>query len=278
MRNDESDSPPLVSAPSEQRSTSIFPATHWSLIGRAGDDNSKVRRIAIVDVVREYLPALRSFLRTTRRVPPDDVEDLLQSFLADKVLGEGLIPKADRTKGRFRTFLLAALNHFLLNRVVHDCRLRRRPRNGVLSLGTVGDDSDCPNNREVFDVAGTAPEPSAAFDVMWARHVLRRAVERTEAECRQAGRVDIWTILDERVLRPALDGAEPVPYEQLLGRAGVSGAGGATSPAGLANLLVTAKRMLARNLRGVIGEYETDPAAVEEEIRDLRAILGGARG
>lgn len=259
----------------------LFPATHWSLVARAGDADTQVRREALVELLRDYLPALRSFLQVTRRVPPGEVDDLLQGFLADKVIEEGLMPRADPSKGRFRTFLLAALNHYLINQTVHDNRQKRRHPSGPdVSLDSGGSD---PHDTFAGAACGAAVDPqslpdphavdpAALFDAAWARQVVRQAVERTEAECRRSGRPDVWSVLEARVLRPRLEGAEPVPCHQLVGRFGIA------SPEAVSNLLTTAKRMFARNLRAVIGGYEPDPAAVEAEIADLRAILARGRG
>src|SRR5687767_4813885 len=85
-----------------------FPTTHWSVLERAGDDDEAVRRQALLELLRDYVPALRSYLVHAKRMAPDRADDLLQQFLADKVLEEDLMPKAQREKGKFRSFLRAA--------------------------------------------------------------------------------------------------------------------------------------------------------------------------
>jgi hypothetical protein len=74
------------------------------------------------------------------------------------------------------------------------------------------------------------------------------------------------------VLDPALRGDAPVPYEQLVPELNLE------SPEKAANLLATAKRMLARNLREVAAEYAEDDADAEDEVRRLRAVLVGSGG
>ena len=86
-------------------------------------------------------------------------------------------------------------------------------------------------------------------------------------ECRSTGRADIWGIFEGRVLAPTLEGAEPVGYEALSTQFNFSTVEAA------ANVLVTAKRMFARNLRGVVGEYMGRDGEVEQEIAELRATL-----
>jgi hypothetical protein len=69
------------------------------------------------------------------------------------------------------------------------------------------------------------------------------------------------------VLRPSVDGTPPLPYDQLVARFGFR------SPGQASDVLMTAKRMFARTLRAVVGEYAEDEQAVEDEISEVRAIL-----
>src|ERR1700677_2779450 len=82
-----------------------FPVTRWSLVVRAADTDAGIKRIALTELLEKYLPALRSYLRLSKRLDADRADDLLQSFLASKVLDEDLIERADQRRGKFRTFL-----------------------------------------------------------------------------------------------------------------------------------------------------------------------------
>jgi DNA-directed RNA polymerase specialized sigma24 family protein len=66
-------------------------------------------------VLRAYLPALRAHLVIRRRVHPDRADDLLQGFCSDQVLEKDLVPRAERDRGKFRTFLLTALDRYAIN-------------------------------------------------------------------------------------------------------------------------------------------------------------------
>ena len=72
-----------------------------------------------------------------------------------------------------------------------------------------------------------------------------------------------------RLLRPALEDADPVGYEQLVNQIAI------VSPADAQNMLATAKRIFIRHLNAVIGEYEKGGAAVKAEIEELKRFLGG---
>jgi hypothetical protein len=104
--------------------------------------------------------------------------------------------------------------------------------------------------------------------------LVSEAVARSKAECERNRRPDLWRIFDTRVLRPSLEGEEPVDYQQLVDELGL------TAPLQACALLTTAKRMFVRNLRAVAAEYADGGAqGVDAEIEDLRQILskGGAQ-
>ncbi|MGH7214464.1 MAG: hypothetical protein ACREIT_06850, partial [Tepidisphaeraceae bacterium] len=94
----------------------MFPSTHWSLVDRAGraPDGSD-RREALANLLHRYLPALRCHLIYTRRLDTQTADDLLQAFLADKILEQNTLRHAEQSRGRFRGFLVTALDHFVSN-------------------------------------------------------------------------------------------------------------------------------------------------------------------
>ena len=183
-------------------------------------------------------------------------EDLVQSFATEKILADGMISKAERHRGRFRTYLLASLNNFVASQMRAQGRFKRAPRMRL----------PLEEAAAVVD-AGVAARPAAAFDVEWARQVLSQAIDEMAAECRAGARPDVWAVFEARILLPVLEDAEPVPYAVLVATHGFA------SPAQASNVLVTGIRMFVRTLRRVIGAYARDDAEVDDEIEDLRRIL-----
>ena len=229
-----------------------FPSTQWSMVAQAGASDTVLRR-ALDALLRRYLPALRSYLLANHRVSRDRADDLLQGFLADKVLEQDIIRHADQTRGKFRTFLMTALNRYAISQVRKERAARRTPA-GLEPLD--GEDA----------LAHPAPAAPDTFDVAWARQVLNLAIERTREECEAGGRADLWAVFEGRVLMPTVRHADPVPLTELVARLGVSAEQ-------VSSLLTTAKRMYARNLRLVVGEYAGGEEDVGGEIRWLRTIL-----
>jgi len=237
--------------------SSHFGETRWSLVGRVGHEDAQVRHGAMASILRRYLSPLRSYLIVRKRIDPDRADDLLQEFVADKVLGAGILSKAVREKGKFRTFLLVALDRFVLNQIRDQNAAKRAPENGLASLADEAAASD------------DGARPGSEFDLDWARTVLEDALARMRETCRRAGRSALWNVFRDRVVGPALDGTEPSAYAELAERYSFR------SPAEAANVVLTGKRMLIRFLREVVGEYTSDEAEVDEEINDLRRILAG---
>jgi hypothetical protein len=174
------------------------------------------------------------------------------------VLEQNLIASADQARGRFRSLLLVSLDRYVVDQLRRG-RARKRSPGQLASIDAI-DESLAP------------VKVSEPFDRAWAKEVLDGSVKRMREECRTAGRDDVWGVFEQRILNPATDGAPPMPYEQLIERFHFQ------SPAQASNVLVTAKRMFARVLRDVVGEYADDAGEVDEEIRELKEILARGSG
>ncbi len=231
-----------------------FPTTHWSLVDRAAA--TRGGRDALGELLTRYAPALRAYLVRSHRLQPDEADDLLQEFILQKAVRDNLMTHADRRRGRFRTFLLTVLDNFYVSHLRRQHAQRRAPSRPLVSL-----------SQTEYDAASSAPEGRSSFDVEWGRAVIDRALDLMEAECASSDRPDLWGVFVARVVDPILNGREPIPYDQLVAEFGYP------TPSTASNALVTSKRMFARLLRCVVGEYARDDEEIEEEILLLRKIL-----
>lgn len=248
--------PSGTKAPAVLDGNSQFSVTSWTLVGLAGVDDPEARHAALTRLLLRYLPPLRSHLLNRKRIDPHRADDLLQDFVADKVLAAGIMQKAVREKGKFRTFLLVALDRFVLNRMRDQRAAKRSPTEGM--AGSV---------EEAAEVCGSDGNMNRAFDVDWARTILEETISRMRETCRAGGRQSLWELFEDRVVGPSLHGAQPTPYAELSARFNFQ------SPAEAGNFVLTGRRMFIRLLREVIAEYASDEAAVDDEIADLRTIL-----
>jgi len=224
--------------------------TRWSLVARAQDLDDAARTTALNTLLETYLPVLKWYLTRHSGLDAHKREDLIQGFVAKKILDQSILMKADRSRGRFRSFLLGAFQNYIRD------ELRRGGHGGHLlpleeADGVSADDADM--ERELRQA--------------WVRHVVAQATESMQSECTTQNRGDVWAIFESRLLAPMIDGEKPESYDVLVARLGLQ------SPSQASNLLVTAKRMFARHLHSVVAETVASPDQVEEELQELKMCL-----
>ena len=101
----------------------VFHTTHWSVVLAAGQADWPQAANALEGLCRTYWYPLYAYARR-RGYGPEDAQDLTQGFFA-RLLEKNYVQQADRQRGKFRTFLLSALNHFLADEWDRARRLKR---------------------------------------------------------------------------------------------------------------------------------------------------------
>ena len=233
--------------------TQPFPATQWSLVDRARQSDEQGRRAALSLLLRRYLPALRAHLAYAKRLPADRAEDLLQSFVADKIIEQNLLADAQQNRGKFRSFLLVTLNHFVISQHRSETAAKRAPAQGLADI----------DSTEI----GGGDDPAEQFNLAWARELIAEALRRMQADCQQSDRMDLWIVFEGRVVAPSFEGKPVVDYDTLVKRLQLA------APLEGCRLLTNAKRMFVRSLRAVAAEYAGDESDADQEIADLRRIV-----
>jgi RNA polymerase sigma-70 factor (ECF subfamily) len=246
----------------QPRGEGVFPTTRWSLVGRAArraeggaTPTPESERAALGELIRIYLPALRAHLIRHLRIDPHRSDDLLQGFLTEKVLDQHMIELADPKRGKFRTFLLAALQRFVIDELRCESAKKRAPGSKMMDIELA------------MERVSTGQNPSDAFDRAWAGEVLGEVMRRMHQECESDGRTHLWDIFEARMLLPITDGAATPSHEDLARRHRLE------SATQSANALGSAKRLFTRIFRSVVSEYAADESEVEDEIRDLWEIF-----
>jgi RNA polymerase sigma-70 factor (ECF subfamily) len=238
-----------------------FASTRWTVVLAAGDSGvSSARALdALGELCRIYWRPLYLFLRR-EGIGPEDAQDLTQGFFAELIRDRAYL-RADREKGRVRSFLLGALKHF-----VADARDRERAqkRGG----GKI---------REPFDEAAISEaenqvarnerwDADRVYDREWAEMLLRQSFDRLAQECAFAGKAALFDALKSHL---SLGGEEIVPYQEL--------SVGMRRPA--ATLRKDVERFRARYgeiLREEVHGTVFDPAETDEELRYLCQVLAAA--
>jgi RNA polymerase sigma factor (sigma-70 family) len=233
-----------------------FATTRWSMVLQAGAGSGPAARRALAELCQIYWYPLYAHSRRCGH-PPHDAQDLTQAFFA-RLLERRALGRADPARGRFRSFMLTALNHFLAD---ERDRARAQKRGGggeVLSLDLAA--AEARYNLEPADTAA----PDRAFDRQWALALLDTVLRALETEYRDAGRTALFA-----ALRPALAGAgESQPYEEIARRLGMS--------EGAVKVAVHRLRKRYRALlQGEIVQTVENPAEAAEEMRYLFQALSG---
>jgi RNA polymerase sigma factor (sigma-70 family) len=241
-----------------------FVTTRWSLVAAAGGEDRQApdARRALAALCEAYWYPLYAYVRR-RGHDANDAGDLTQAFFA-RLREKNDLRLADPQRGRFRSFLLAAMNHFLANEWRNARAAKRGGGAAVLSL-------DLSSAETRFGREAAAVEPShemtaeKAFERQWALTLIGQAMAKLRAEYAAAGPAK------ERLfeaLSPVLGGEGEASYAHTGEKLGMS--------EGAVKVAAHRLRKRCRELlRDEVAQTVADPAEVDEELRHLLAAVAG---
>jgi RNA polymerase sigma factor (sigma-70 family) len=232
-----------------------FVTTRWTLVAAAAADSSDPQRQeALGDLCQAYWPPLYAFLRR-RGHSPEDAQDLTQGFFA-RVLERRDFSAADPTRGRFRSFLLSALQHYAINEHERASTVKRGGRVQRLSL-----DFEEVERTYVLE-ARHDDSPDRVFNRKWAAISLDRALGRLRDECHTLGK----GALADALLPYLTDTGQLPGYRTVAEQLGLTE--GATKVA-----VHRLRQRFGAILRLEIAETVLAPADVDDEVRELIRAL-----
>jgi DNA-directed RNA polymerase specialized sigma24 family protein len=234
-----------------------FLTTHWSLIDgiKSTDDKDKT---LIDHLLKRYWKPVYCYLRRKGH-KNENAKDLTQGFFHDVVLNRSLARRADQGKGRFRAFLLHALDQYLINEWDKQNAQKRRPKGQLVHLEL----------HELPDLPATISEltPEDSYNYTWLSELLERVVAEVEEECRQDGLDVHWQLFNERIVKPTIDDSTPPSLAQLCRTYKIE------SEKKAANMTITVKRrfqtLLKRQVRNTVATDED----VEGELQEIMQYL-----
>lgn len=233
-----------------------FNTTHWSLVLLAGQSQAPFADAALEKLCRTYWYPLYAYVRRGGH-SPHDAQDLTQEFFA-RLLEKNYLQLADRDRGRFRSFLLKSLQHFLVNEWVRGQAQKRGGGQKVFSL-----DEEAAERSYLAQPADQLA-PESLYDQRWAMTLLERAMERLGADYATAGKEELF-----RQLKPLLltEGSGE-SYRQLAGPLGLS--------EGAVKVALHRLRQRFRDaVRAEIAQTVATPEEVDEELRCLMTAMSG---
>jgi RNA polymerase sigma-70 factor (ECF subfamily) len=174
--------PNTAGRPADSRAR--FETTHWSLVARAGGEESQDVHAALNELCRAYWRPIYAEVRR-RGHAPADAQDLTQEFFA-RLLRRNAFGRAEKEKGRFRSYILAALDHFLADD--WRAKLAEKRGGGVVLLPLDSEEAET-----WFRELPAVNHPAAdAFDRGWALILMDRALAALRDEYEGSGRGDVF--------------------------------------------------------------------------------------
>ncbi|HXJ55222.1 MAG TPA: sigma-70 family RNA polymerase sigma factor [Verrucomicrobiae bacterium] len=247
---------PRQSDPIDDRSDPRwFATTHWSVVLSAGQTHSAHSSEALDKLCRGYWPPLYSYIRR-QGYGPTDAQDLTQAFFA-KLLEKNFWARADPQKGRFRSFLLTALRHFLA-----DARdwVRTAKRGGGVSFISLDEQA---SEGRFLEGIGQNLSAEQQFDRQWASTVLEQARTKLRQECIASGKSGLY----DRISLIGGKKESSATYAVVAQELGMS---------------VSAIKSAVSRLRDRYGELVreevahtvSNPAEIDAEVRHLLLVIG----
>lgn len=231
-----------------------FTTTHWSVVLTAGDSQSPQAGAALDRLCRSYWYPLYAYVRR-RGHDAETAKELTQEFFA-LLLGKHLLAGVDPTKGKFRSWLLGVMNHFL----AHEwAKVRAQKRGGGQPAFSL--DDAVADERYRLDPADEST-PEKIFDRRWAFTVLDQAATRLREEYEAAGKGALYPTLKGFVSAES----QPVSYEEAARHLGLS-------PGAVKSAIHRLRQRYQELIRDEIAQTVTSAAEVDEEIRYLLAVI-----
>lgn len=238
----------------------LFASTRWTIIREAGESQASPSQSlnALSELCRIYWRPVYLFLRR-QGTAQHDAQDLTQGFFADLIESRAY-KRADQAKGRFRSFLLGSLKHF-----VADTRDRERAQKRGGGVAPVQLDEAAISEAEVQAARSDNWSPDRVYEREWAAALLRQALDRLDQECVLAGKSALFDGLKSHL---AAGAGTAIPYEELataLARPAV------TLRSDVSRLRSRYRVILREEVSGTV----LDASEVDEELRHLCQALAG---
>jgi len=230
-----------------------FLTTQWSLIEniKAGEDRDR----ALIGLLLErYWKPVYCYLRRKGH-DNEQAKDLTQAFFHEVVLNRDLVRRADQAKGRFRSFLLYALNRYVAKQNLKEKALKRIPKAKLVPLDIV-EPLALPE-----DIKNASAEES--YHYAWLSALLERVLSDVRTECGKQGMETHWMLFHRRVVQPILENNAQPSLRHLCDDYGIKDTKKAS------NMIVTVKRCFQAVLMRHACTTVLSEDQASEELNDL---------
>jgi len=234
-----------------------FLTTHWSLIENVKKQPDQDR--ALIGLLLErYWKPVYCYVRQ-KGYDNEQAKDLTQGFFHEIVLNLNLFERADQSKGRFRSFLLYALNQYLMNEKRRETAQKNIPRHKIVSLDAI--------EQLVLPQSVIASSPEDSYNYAWVSALLDQVLSDVKRTCYQQGMETHWSIFSERVVQPMLNNAAPSSLIDICEKYGVE------SEKKASNMIVTVKRRFQNALKQYIRSTVASESQMADELKEILKFL-----
>ena len=228
--------------------------TQWSQVLAARDGSDTEARRALEELCLTYWQPLYAYIRH-QGADPEEAKDLTQGFVA-KLLEPEFLADVDPSKGRFRSFLLAAVRNFLSHERDRARALKRGGSSPTLSIDVEAGESG-------YTLSPVAEmSPADVFERRWSFTVLGRGLERLRREAIARGQEAQFEQLERYLTSAEAD----APYREVAESLEMSEGAVATAVHRL-------RKRFGECLRAEVREIVVDPADVDAELRHMLAVV-----
>ena len=239
-------------------SKSDFPETEWTRISQVRADDEAGRDEALsVMCGRYWKPVYCYLLRKGRE--NEDAKDLTQAFFQEVLLGKDFVARADKAKGKFRTFLLTALDRFLISKHRAASAKKRAPDKPLVRLDQL--------ESWQMPELGRGVTPEEAFTYTWASELLQQVLDSVKTKCRTAKQERHWEVFQKMIVEPLWSGEGPPKLADLCRDLQIA------DEAKASNMCITVKRKFQAALRQRIRQSVDSDDLVDQEIGEVMEIL-----
>ena len=231
----------------------VFLTTHWSLIEDIKSKEDKDRALMSL-LLKRYWKPIYCYLRH-KGYGNEQAKDLTQGFFHEVVLNRNLVQRAEQCKGRFRSFLLHALNQHLINVQTAEHIMKRIPPEKLVQIEMI-DPAEVPRAISILSAED-------AYNYAWLSALIDQILSEVETKCRQDGMETHWNVFYDRVVQSILEKVDPPSLADICKKYGIEDEKKAS------NMNITVKRRFQAALKKHIRNTVTSDAQINEELEEI---------
>jgi len=235
-----------------------FLTTQWSFMEKVGSSQDIDNKALVGLLLERYWKPVYCYLRR-QGYDNEDAKDLTQGFFHEIVLGHHLFETADKSKGRFRSYLLVSLDRYLIKVRQKQQARKRIPQEKLVPLNVIND-TDIPSVVSELN-------PAESFNYTWVSTLLEEVLEQIENQCHRDGLSTYWYLFRDRILEPILTTQSPPSLDELCRKYQVENAAKAS------NMVITVKRRFGAALQKHLRDLVTSDEQVREELEEIKKFF-----